>query len=183
MSGRSVVLIGPMGAGKTSIGRKAAKALGVGFFDTDIAIAHAHGPIPEIFAESGEARFRELEREAVREGLATSGVVALGGGAVLHPATRADLARHPVVLLTVDPRTVASRIRNTSRPLLQGDDALARWEHVAAERRELYDRLADVTFDTSSGHIRDIVAAVAAWIDDRWAEDAGSGSATERGAQ
>jgi len=163
-----------MGAGKTSIGRKAAKALGVGFFDTDVAISSRHGPIPEIFATHGERRFREWEREAVREGLETSGVVALGGGAVLHPDTQSDLADHPVILLTVDPRTVAGRLRNTmTRPLLQGDDALAQWEHVAAERRELYERLADVTFDTSTGHIRDIVAAVAAWVHDRWAQEGG----------
>jgi shikimate kinase len=174
MTPRSVVLIGPMGAGKTSVGRKTAKALCVGFFDTDLAITRAHGPIPQIFAAHGERRFREWEREAVQEGLATSGVVALGGGAVLDPDTREDLGGHPVILLTVDPRTVAARIRNTTtRPLLHGDDALARWEHVAAERRELYDQLADVTFDTSTGHIREIVEAVAAWVRARWAEDAG----------
>lgn len=171
MTARSVVLIGPMGAGKTSIGRKTAKQLGVGFFDTDVAVSRVHGPIPEIFASAGEERFRGLEREAVREGLATSGVVALGGGAVLHPDTRADLAAHPVVLLTVDARTVAGRLRHTTRPLLQGEDALARWEQVAAQREQLYRELADVTFDTSTGHIRDIVAAVAAWVDERWRRD------------
>jgi shikimate kinase len=170
MTGRSVVLIGPMGAGKTSIGRKTAKALGVGFFDTDIAIARAHGPIADIFANDGEERFRALERDAVREALETDGVVALGGGAVLHPDTRADLAAHPVVLLTVDPRTVAGRIRNSARPLLQGDDAMGRWSQVAAERADLYAQLADVTFDTSAGHIRDIVAAVADWVGNAWAQ-------------
>ncbi|WP_308490863.1 shikimate kinase [Microbacterium terrisoli] len=169
MTGRAVVLIGPMGAGKTSIGRKTAKALHVSFFDTDIAVSRAHGPIPEIFASEGEAQFREWERAAVIEALRTDGVVALGGGAILDADTRADLRRHPVVLLTVDPRTVAGRLQSTTRPLLQGDDALQRWKAVAAERGQLYDDLADVSFDTATGHIRDIVARVAEWVRAQWA--------------
>jgi len=70
-----------MGAGKTSIGRKLARALGTTFFDTDIAVVREHGTIAEIFAAHGEARFRELEREAVVQGLRHGGIVALGGGA------------------------------------------------------------------------------------------------------
>ena len=172
MTGRCVVLIGPMGAGKTSIGRKTAKILGVGFFDTDVAVAREHGPIPEIFATAGEAQFRRFERDAVRAALDTDGIVALGGGAVLDPDTRADLATHPVVLLTVDPRTVAGRIAGHGRPLLAGDDAMARWRDVAASRDALYRQLADVTFDTSTGHIRDIVARVARWIEQQWSAQA-----------
>nr|WP_274638290.1 shikimate kinase [Microbacterium bovistercoris] len=179
MTARSAVLIGPMGAGKTSIGRKAAKQLGVRFFDTDIAVARVHGPIPEIFATGGEQRFRDLERVAVREGLAGGGIVALGGGAILHPDTRTELAQHPVVLLTVDLRTVSGRIRTTSRPLLQGEDALGRWAQVAAERAELYARLADVAIDTSTGHIRDIVANVAGWVRTRWSQDDAASAAQE----
>jgi shikimate kinase len=165
-----------MGAGKTSIGRKTAKALQVPFTDTDISVARDHGPIPEIFAAQGERRFRELEREAVRAALATAGIVALGGGAVLHPQTRADLASHPVVLLTVDPRTVAGRIQGTSRPLLQGEDAMESWRRVMAEREGIYAELADMTIDTSTGHIRDIVERVVAWVHGQWAHDAGEGS-------
>lgn len=176
MTRSAVVLIGPMGAGKTSIGRKTAKQLRVPFFDTDIAIAREHGPIPEIFAQQGEPRFRELERAAVRHALATTGIVAVGGGAVLHPETRTDLARHPVVLLTVDPQTVAGRIRGTSRPLLQGADELEAWQRVADERGRLYAELADITIDTSVGHIRDIVDRVAAWVEEQWA---GRGAARE----
>jgi len=171
MSRRAVVLIGPMGSGKTSIGRKAAKALEAPFFDTDIAVARVHGPIREIFAAQGEQRFRQFEREAVQEALSTDGIVAVGGGAVLHPDTRADLARHPVVLLTVDPRTVAGRIRGTTRPLLQGGDALASWQRVAEEREQLYADLADITIDTSIGHIRDIADRVAAWVAEQWTDD------------
>src|SRR6187551_3006574 len=68
----AVVLIGPMGAGKTSIGKKAARALGVPFFDTDAAVVRDHGPIDKLFVEHGEAQFRAAERAAVREGLATA---------------------------------------------------------------------------------------------------------------
>lgn len=162
----AVVLIGPMGAGKTSIGKKAARALGVPFFDTDIAIVRAHGPIEKLFVEHGEARFRTLEREAVREGLARGGIVSLGGGAVLHPDTRADLAEHRVILLTVAPNVVAGRVRDSARPLLQGSDAMARWSAILEERMPVYRSLADATFDTSSGPLQHIVDAIVEWIRD-----------------
>ncbi len=87
-----VVLIGPPGAGKTTVGRRVAKALGLPFTDTDRAIVQAHGSIADIFREHGEPRFRQLERAQVAAALAEDGVVSLGGGAVLDPATRADLA-------------------------------------------------------------------------------------------
>jgi shikimate kinase len=161
--GRALVLIGPMGAGKTSIGRRVARALQRPFFDTDIAVVRAHGPIEQIFAEHGEPHFRSLERDAVIRGLATGGVVSLGGGAVMDAATRADLAAHRVVLLTVEPRVVAGRIRDTARPLLQDDDALTRWEHIMTARRPVYDEVADATFDTSSGPLQAVVDAIVQW--------------------
>jgi shikimate kinase len=159
----ALVLIGPMGAGKTSIGRRVAKALGVPFHDTDAAIARDHGPIERIFAEQGEAVFRALEREEVVRGLATGGVVSLGGGAVLDPDTKRELASHRVVLLTVDPRVVARRVRDSARPLLQGDDAAERWNEIYSARKAVYEQLADVTFDTSTGPLQHVVDAVAAW--------------------
>ncbi|WP_341999545.1 shikimate kinase [Microbacterium sp. LWH7-1.2] len=166
MTSRSdaVVLIGPMGAGKTSIGKKAARALGVPFFDTDAAVVRDHGPIEQLFAEYGEAHFRAAERAAVVEGLATGGVVSLGGGAVLNPETRADLAGHRVVLLTVSPRVVAGRVRDSNRPLLQGDDAIERWTAIFEERRPVYEELADIIFDTSTGPLQDVVDALVAWV-------------------
>jgi shikimate kinase len=160
----ALVLIGPMGAGKTSVGKKAARALGVPFFDTDAAVVRAHGPIETLFLERGEAHFRDLERDAVVAGLATGGVVSLGGGAVLDPGTQADLAHHRVILLTVSPRVVAARVRDSNRPLLRGDeDAIDRWTAIFEERRPVYESLADVTFDTSSGPLQDVVDAVVAW--------------------
>jgi shikimate kinase len=160
----SIVLIGPMGAGKTSIGRKVAKALDLAFFDTDAAVAREHGPVHTLFADHGEANFRALERRAVEMGLARGGVVSLGGGAVLDPRTRADLAHHRVILLTVSPEVVAARVRDSDRPLLQGEDGIGRWTAIFQERRDVYEQLADVTFDTSSGPLQGIVDAIVAWV-------------------
>ncbi|GAA1911765.1 shikimate kinase [Microbacterium aoyamense] len=166
MSSRSdaVVLIGPMGAGKTSVGRRVAKALGRPFYDTDIAVKREHGPIEELFETHGEPYFRTLERAAVRDGLDTRGIVSLGGGAVLDAGTRADLARHRVALLTVEPRVVIARVRDSKRPLLQGDDAGARWNEIYQARKPVYEQLATEVFDTSSGPLQDVVDAVVAWI-------------------
>lgn len=166
-----LVLIGPMGAGKTSVGKRVARALELPFFDTDAAVARAHGPIDQLFVAHGEPYFRAREREAVIEGLATGGVVSLGGGAVLDAATRDDLAAARVVLLTVAPRVVAHRVRGTDRPLLQGDDAAARWSEIYERRRPIYEQLADATFDTSNGPLQSVVDDIVAWT--RGTENAG----------
>ena len=162
----SIVLVGPMGAGKSSIGRRVAKALGLRFIDTDSAIVRDHGAISAIFAEHGEPHFRALERAAVHEALAVGGVVALGGGAVLHPDTEAELQGHDVVLLLVDASTVASRIRDDSRPLLRGASAVEDWKRIFNERRPVYDRVATITFDTSRGPLQDVVNDIVAWAQD-----------------
>lgn len=161
---RAIVLVGPMGAGKSSIGKKVARALHRPFVDTDQVIAAAHGPIPAIFEAQGEARFREIERDAVRDALRGGGVVALGGGAVLSEQTRADLAHHRVILLTVDPRVVRGRLREGTRPLLAGSDGMDRWTRIADSRRALYDEVADVRFDTSRGPIHAIVQKIVEWV-------------------
>lgn len=160
---RAIVLVGPMGAGKTSIGRRVAKSLGVSFFDTDAAIAQTHGAIAEIFRTHGEPHFRALERDAVREGLVTGGVVALGGGAILDAQTRARLADERVALLTVEPWVVASRLRHTTRPLLQAGDPVAEWTRIRDERAPFYAEVATATFDTSSGPLQEVAATIAAW--------------------
>ncbi|MFJ6652316.1 shikimate kinase [Microbacterium sp. NPDC091313] len=152
-----------MGAGKTSIGRRVAKQLGVRFVDTDAVVVRAHGPIPQIFADRGEEAFRALEHDAVAEALTGGGVISLGGGAVLHPTTRELLRAHRVVLLTVSPEVVAGRIRGSRRPLLQEADPLARWREIYAARKPLYDEVADVEFDTSRGPLQAVVDAIARW--------------------
>ncbi|ALX66983.1 shikimate kinase [Microbacterium sp. XT11] len=159
----TLVLVGPMAAGKTSVGRRVARALGVPFIDTDKRVSAAHGPIPEIFAQSGEAHFRDLERAAVAEALSEGGVVSLGGGAVTDSGTRALLARHPVVLLTVSKEAVAHRLAGGGRPLLEGDDPVERWARIYDERRRWYLEVADVTFDTSRRPMQRIADDIAAW--------------------
>lgn len=164
MTGPAVVLVGPMGAGKTSIGRRVARALEVPFADTDKIVVRDHGPIPELFATHGEAHFRALERAAVAQALSDGGVVALGGGAVMDAATRAALAAHRVVLLTVQPHVVAGRIGGDARPLLAGEDPVAQWTRIYDARRSAYEAVADVTFDTSSGPLADIVTGIVDWV-------------------
>jgi shikimate kinase len=164
----TLVLVGPMAAGKTSVGRRVARLLEVPFIDTDKRIAAAHGPIPRIFAEHGESRFRELERAAVAEALAEGGVVSLGGGAVTDAGTRALLAQHPVAFLTVSPESVARRIVGAGRPLLAGeDDTVERWRTIFAERRDWYEEVADLTVDTSHRPMRMLAEEIAAWRKER----------------
>ncbi|MDZ8276031.1 shikimate kinase [Microbacterium aquimaris] len=180
MTRPALVLIGPMGAGKTSVGRKVAKALRRPFYDSDIAVVRAHGPIDRIFAEQGEQVFRAWEREAVATGLAQGGVVSLGGGAVLDTDTQEDLAHHRVALLTVEPRVVAARVAGSDRPLLRGEDAYARWEEIHRARSPLYRRLADRTFDTSHGPLQRVVESIVEWAREDQQETGGDPHAGDR---
>lgn len=168
----TVAVIGPMGAGKTSIGRTLARRLGLPFADTDAAVVREHGPIDALFRDRGEPEFRRLERVAVQQALASGGVVALGGGAVLHPATRDDLASCTVVLLTVQEGAVADRLAGSRRPLLTDGpptDRLASWRRIAAERAPVYAALADIIVDTSRRPVSGIVDELAAALQARGA--------------
>lgn len=160
----TLVLVGPMAAGKTSVGRRVARRLGVPFIDTDKRIVAVHGPIPEIFAERGEAHFRELERAAVAEALLEGGVISVGGGAVTAEATRDLLRQHPVVFLTVSADAVADRLRGSSRPLLAGEeDPVERWGKIFEDRREWYAEVASATFDTSRRPMQRIADEIVTW--------------------
>lgn len=162
-AGSPVVVIGPMGAGKSSVGKRVAKRLGVPFTDTDRVIAREHGPIPGIFTDRGEPAFRELEATAVRQALAIGGVVAVGGGAVTHAATRQALAGARIVLLTVSPEAVAERIAGSDRPLLAagGIDA---WQTILDERAATYAELAHTVVDTSRRPMSHVVDDVVRWL-------------------
>lgn len=161
----AIVLVGPMGAGKTSIGRRVAKALALPFRDTDSEIVREHGPIPEIFERLGEPAFRAIEHDAVSRVLRQGGIVAVGGGAPMHPDTRAALVDVPVVLLTVTERVIAARIRGQKRPLLNraDRDPVAEWVRIRDERMPVYQQIASVTFDTSSGPMQGVVDRIVGW--------------------
>ncbi len=135
------VLVGTMGAGKTTVGRLLADALGVGFLDSDHAVeARAGKPVQEIFVDDGEATFRALERTAVAAALDEhDGVLALGGGAVLDPETRALLAEHHVVFLRVGLADAVKRVGlGVGRPLLLGN-VRARVKQLLDERTPVYE--------------------------------------------
>jgi shikimate kinase len=157
-----LVFIGPMASGKTKIGKRVARALDVPFIDTDKRIVAAYGPISVMFAREGEDYFRVLEREAVVEALATESVVSLGGGAVLHPGTQADLAECTVIYLYTTAAAVKSRIKGPKRPLLT--NGVSDWQRIYDQRRPTYEALAGIRFDTSTRPIDRIAADVVDWV-------------------
>lgn len=159
----TLVLVGPMAAGKTSVGRRVARRLEVPFIDTDKRVVAEHGPIPAIFAEYGEARFRELERAAVAAALVEGGVISVGGGAVTDAGTRDLLRSRPVVFLTVTPEAVADRITGGTRPLLAGEDPVGTWTRIFDERRAWYDEVATTTFDTSRRPMQRVADDIVSW--------------------
>jgi shikimate kinase len=158
-----VVLVGAMGAGKTTVGARLAERLGVGFRDTDADVEAAEGrSVSDIFVESGEAHFRELERAAVSDALAThDGVLALGGGAVLDAQTRARLAGHRVVFLRVGLAAAADRVGlGVSRPLLLGN-VRGTIKRLLDERTPVYEAVATHVVETDDREPDDVVAEVA----------------------
>ncbi|MFD6053062.1 shikimate kinase [Agromyces sp. NPDC060279] len=154
-----LVLIGPMGAGKSRVGQKLAAETGAPFVDTDARIVERYGPIEQIFAREGEEYFRIVEREIVAEALAEEAVVSLGGGAVLHPATRVDLAELPVVWLQVSAAAVAPRLAGSARPLI-AQGGIEAWTRIRDERAPVYASLADLAIDTSRRSVARIVADI-----------------------
>lgn len=139
----AAVLIGFMGAGKSSVGRVVAKRLGAEFVDLDARIESAAGrSVQEIFASQGEGVFRDMEKEAIREAVSVPGrVVAAGGGAFCDAGNRALLKGYaPVVFLDASPETVIGRLSpDASRPLLQGGDREGKVRELMARRRASYE--------------------------------------------
>ncbi|HSV65866.1 MAG TPA: shikimate kinase [Mycobacteriales bacterium] len=154
------VLIGPPGAGKTTVGTLLAGKLGVPFRDTDADVEAAAGkPVAEIFLDDGEPYFRALEEQAVAAALTTyAGVLALGGGAVLAERTQAGLAGHTVVYLSVGPAEALARVGlNRDRPLLLGNPR-AQLRALLEQRVPIYQRLATLTVHTDGRTPEEIVA-------------------------
>lgn len=160
------MLVGPPGAGKTTVGRHVAQRLNVCFRDTDHDIEQTAGKrIADIFVDDGEQAFRALEREAVAAALTEhDGVLSLGGGAVLDPQTRASLAGHRVVLLDVDLSGATARVGlNRDRPVLALNPR-AVLKRLLEERIPLYREVASATVDTSRRSVREVVDEVAAHV-------------------
>ena len=159
-----IVLIGPMGSGKTTVGGLVADLLGTSVRDTDHDVeATAGRPISEIFVDDGEAAFRALERAAVAQALAThDGVLALGGGAVLDPETRELLAGHDVVFLRVGLSDAVRRVGlGTSRPLLLGN-VRGRIKTLLDERTPVYESVATVVVETDGRGPDEVAAEIVA---------------------
>jgi shikimate kinase len=159
MTGKPVVvLVGPPGSGKTTVGTLLAERLGVPFRDTDADVEAVTGMlIAELFVEKGEPYFRELESEAVRAALETcDGVLSLGGGAVTREETRAALARHRVAYLQVEIAEAVKRVgMNVARPLLLGN-VRGQLGKLLEQRVPLYESIATITVATSGRPIADI---------------------------
>jgi shikimate kinase len=160
------VLVGAPGAGKTTIGRAVAALLGVPFGDSDDLIeATAGKPIPEIFFDDGEPAFREFEVAAIAEALTSfDGVLALGGGAILNEGTRALLAGHTVVFLSVELSDAVKRVGlGAGRPLLSINPR-ATLKFLMDQRRPLYVSVATHTVATDARPPEDVAAEVAALV-------------------
>jgi shikimate kinase len=145
-----VVVVGPPGAGKSTVAAALGERLGVPVRDTDADVEAAAGKsVADVFVDDGEPAFRELERAAVLAALAGhAGVLALGGGAVMNPLTEQALAGHPVVFLDVQITDAAKRIGlNRDRPLLVGNPR-AQWLKLMEARRPVYGRVATATVAT-----------------------------------
>jgi shikimate kinase len=169
-----VVLIGPRGCGKTTVGRLLARRLRCDFVDTDELVEQAAGkPIAQIFAEGGETAFRRLERHAIDQSLNRSRcVIAVGGGAVLDEANRAALRAAGVCFfltapaqelyrrLSADPRSASTRPPLTELP------ALAEVERVLAGRQQLYEAMADYVIETAGRTPQQVADQIAKHLPD-----------------
>lgn len=158
-----VFLVGPMGAGKTSIGSRLAQSLGYSFVDTDVEIENRTGvKVDVIFEIEGEKGFRNREKSVINEVTTrTDVVVATGGGSILMSENRDALSRGYVVYLCSSIETLMSRIRSdTSRPLLNVSDREKRLRNIVEKRTHLYSKVANLTVKTDKLSIKRIIKKI-----------------------
>ena len=161
-----VVIVGPPGAGKSTVGRLVARRLGLPFRDTDKDVEAVAGcSVADVFIDSGEAAFRELEKAAVALALIEhSGVLALGGGAILDAGTRELLVPQTVVFLDVSVKDAASRVGfNRDRPLLLGNPR-AQWLRLMEARRPWYEAVATTRISTDARSADSVADDIVAWL-------------------
>jgi shikimate kinase len=168
---RNVFLIGPMGSGKTAVGKHLARALRLAFYDSDVEIEHRTGvDIPYIFEKEGEAGFREREREVIDSLTRLEAVVvATGGGAVLMPENRERLAaRGFVVYLRTGIQQQLNRTRHgRHRPLLYTTDPEAKLQQLMAVRAPLYESIAALTVQTDGRQVRAVAEEILARLNEQ----------------
>ena len=162
-----VVLVGPPGAGKSTIGRRLSHALSCELVDSDHLIEQAKNkPCGEVFSELGEPDFRALEAEHVAAALRTGGVVSLGGGAVLTDSTRELLERHTVIFLDISPEEGARRTSGDSnRPVLVSDNPLEHYRNLVEARRPYYQEVADYRVRTDARTPQQVVGDILGFLD------------------
>jgi shikimate kinase len=162
-----VVLVGPPGSGKTTVGAVLADLLGAELHDTDAAIEAAQGrSVADIFVEDGEPAFRALERSEVARAVATEeGVIAVGGGAPVDPVTEQALLGETVVFLDVGIADAAKRVGfDQSRPLLAVNPR-ASWVRLMNDRRPVYERVSTHRVDTAGRTPQDVAAEIAGLLE------------------
>ncbi|UIJ56736.1 shikimate kinase [Amycolatopsis acidiphila] len=160
-----IVVAGPPGSGKSTVGPLLAKELGVSFRDSDDDIVTREGrSIADIFTTDGEAAFREIEANVIAEALLEhDGVLSVGGGAVLAPATQERLRAHTVVFLNVGFAAGVQRVGlSTARPLLAGVNPRATYRSLLDARLPVYRSVATIEVGTDDRTPEQIVAAIVA---------------------
>ncbi len=169
------VLIGLPGSGKSTIGRRLAKSLGVALLDSDAAIEQKTGrTIPDIFANDGEGEFRRIEEEVIREALGShDGVLSLGGGAITSPGVREALSGQTVVYLEISAAEGVRRTGGTTvRPLLAGEDRAEKFRALMSQRVPLYRRAATIRVNTNRRNPGAVVRYIASRLENPQLDDA-----------
>lgn len=168
MNSPKIILIGPPGAGKSTVGKALAKKMNCTFADTDRLIeAEVGKKISEIFVESGEEIFRDHEARTVKNSLSNfDGVLALGGGAPINPESQKllDETKSTIVFLDVSLSQAANRVGfNRERPLLLVNPR-QQWQELMNTRRPIYEKLADVKISTDSVKPQEVAEQIVKWL-------------------